>query len=250
MDKFEKNLDKILKLIDVQVSQLPYDIFKKILMTAIKDLKGDTLFGIFFKFDTIITTLDGDIYTDELAKNLAEFLVQNGFIVIAGDFIYEKKDSGKVERESKTLDSIKQSLEEKYDDHLIKISDILASVTSYAVFLLLNKHSASFQEEVVFHKEDYCCNKGSIAVGFTDDFSQITCNLIVENKTKEGKVYWLCKSNNFKECKPIKENCFFTKILGLSASPIQLHINKNYSKLIVVNKHEDLPKIVLELITK
>ncbi len=131
-----------------------------------------------------------------------------------------------------------------------KISECLASSTSHALFILLNKDSASQHEAIIFHSEEKKHpSELAIALYFVEDLPQDRCKFIIEKKSKENTPYYICNSEDFNnQCLKIEKDCFFTKQVGLSASHIQLFINNTYSKLILLDQHSNITNIILELI--
>ncbi len=247
----DKNIPKLQTLINQQESELiSFNFLKKLLIDELHKLKGKKIFGIFCKFDTILTTKEGDITTSELSEKLANTLAEKGFVVIAGNFIYEM-DGGKINREDTTIESLRDTIRTHSEkDYLFKISECLASSTSHALFILLNKDSASQHEAIIFHSEEKKHpSELAIALYFVEDLPQDRCKFIIEKKSKENTPYYICNSEDFNnQCLKIEKDCFFTKQVGLSASHIQLFINNTYSKLILLDQHSNITNIILELI--
>ena len=177
-------------------------------------------------------------------------LVDEGFIVISGNTIYEKIDK-QISEESTTMSSVKKVMELRYEkDSLIKISDFLASLTSHAIFILVNADSASSFEATIFHnQEKEHQSETSIGAVFVEDFPEVACKFLAKKETKDKLTYYACESSDFnKKCKSVEDKCFFTKSMHLSASYIQLFINNPYSRLIILNSHVNAPDILKELI--
>jgi len=249
-DKVEENIPKLLNLIKKEQNLIPFGVIKDKLIEELQKMyNGRIILGIFHKFNTIITTTEGDIQTNDLVKIWANYLAEAGFVVISDQYIYEKiNNSICCESINPILNTIQQCSEK---DYLSKMSEFLASLASYAVFILLNEDSMSQYEAIEFYKKSQKSNKLALAFHFVEELPLKKCKHLTKKESSLGFVYYICDSKDFNHlCKEEEANCFFTKIARLSASHMQLFINDPDSELIVLDNYKESEKLVLELIKK
>ncbi len=222
---------------------------KKLIQKYFGAYEGKKILGIFLKYGVDAKTKEGNIKTNILADGLAIKLAKAGFVVIAVGNVYEEKD-GQIQK-NPIIDELWNELSgivKKGANY--RMTMLLPSVVSHAVFILLNKHSASIHEEIAFHLNN-CKDKSSVAIALVDEIPEITCSDLSKEKTELGEEYYICKSNNFREtCKSQEKNCCFTTHLGISATTMEFHIDESYSNVVLVDKYSNLDRVILAMLNR
>ncbi|MEE9525676.1 MAG: hypothetical protein V3V78_03675 [Candidatus Woesearchaeota archaeon] len=249
--KFEDNIENLNKLIEKQLATtVQENRLKSKFVDMLKNrYRGQKIIGLFYKFDAGFTTKDGTISTSGLMNLITDGLVRSGMVVINEDYIHEKCGN-LVCKEMAIISKIKEEMEVNSDKTFLSdFSEFLASIIPNAIFFLINADTCSIDEAKAFHKNTLFLDKFSLAFMLTEKMPEKFCEYCIERETHDGKTYHVCISNNFREdCKSQEELCFLTKEKKLSASHIEHHINSTYSRIVIVDFHKDLDKLILEMI--